>query len=173
MAIDSQTESSTRSRAGLPAAVVAAVLGVLYAALNFYWAAGGERWLDKYGSHLIGDAGAASFKAASAVLGVLFLVAVALGLQAVLMPFDASARTPVRWLAWVAAGLLALFGLGMTSIGLAVQFGIGNLAAADNPEVFRWHAFLWDPWYLVWGVVLMVALLQSGRAYVATGRKLI
>jgi len=42
---------------------------------------------------------------------------------------------------------------------------------ADDPRLYRWHAFLWDPWFLLLGVVLVVALMRSARAYVAaTGR---
>lgn len=166
------TPRPTRSRRGLPAAIVAAVLGLAYAALNAYWAAGGHRWLDEYGSHLIGRArpGDTTFRASSAVLAVLFVAVVVLVLAAVTVPFDSPARVPVRWLAWVGAGLVALYGFCMTVVGLAVQAGIGDVTSAD-PELFKWHAFFWDPWFLLWGVLMVVALLQSARAYVqATGR---
>jgi hypothetical protein len=168
------TTTTTRSRRGLPAAILAAVLGLGYAALNVYWAAGGHRWVDRYGSHLIGQAkqDGATFRMSSLVLAVLFLIAVILGIAAVVVPFDAPLRAPVRWLAWVAAGLISLYGVCMTAIGLAVQLQIAGVRA-DDPDLFRWHAFVWDPWFLLWGVLLVVALLQSARAYVETGRELL
>jgi hypothetical protein len=166
-----QTTPATRSRAGLPFAVLAAILGLAYAALNAYWAAGGDRWLDKYGSHLIGEVSdRTTFRTTSAVLAVLFVIAVVLGLAATTARFDSGSRRAIRWLAWVAAGLITLYGLSMTAIGLFVQFDVADLKTG-TPELYRWHAYLWDPWFLVWGLLMVAALLASARAYTtATGR---
>jgi hypothetical protein len=27
----------------------------------------------------------------------------------------------------------------------------------------RWHAFFWDPWFLLWGILLAAAALRYGR----------
>src|SRR5690242_15145049 len=87
------TTSATRSRAGLPFAVLAAILGLGYAALNAYWAAGGDRWLGRYGSHRTGQvADRTTFRTTSAILAVLFVAAVVLVLAATTMRFDSGAR---------------------------------------------------------------------------------
>jgi hypothetical protein len=162
--------TAARSRAGLPAAVLGAGLGLGYVALNLYWAAGGDRWLAEYGSHLIGRSDGDAFRVSSLVLAALLLAEVLLVIRAVTMPFDAPARPAVRWLAWVGAGLIALYGMALTAIGLYIQLDVGGVRT-DEPRLYRWHAFLWDPWFLLLGVVLVAALTRSARAYVAaTGR---
>ena len=162
--------TAARSRTGLPVAVLGAVLGLGYVALNLYWAAGGDRWLAEYGSHLIGRADGDAFRVSSLVLAALLLAEVLLVIRAVTMPFDAPARVVVRWLAWAGAGLIALYGLAMTAIGLYIQLDVAGVEAAD-PRLYKWHAFLWDPWFLLLGVALVTALVRSARAYVAaTGR---
>ena len=37
---------------------------------------------------------------------------------------------------------------------------IGTPANADH-RALAWHAYLWDPWFLVWGLLVTAALLRS------------
>ena len=46
---------------------------------------------------------------------------------------------------------------------LLVQADIVHASAHADQKALRWHAFLWDPWFLVWGVLLMAALALSRR----------
>ena len=59
------------------------------------------------------------------------------------------------------AAILTVYGLNLTAVGLLVQAGlIGTPANADH-HALAWHAYLWDPWLLVWGVLVTAALLRS------------
>lgn len=73
------------------------------------------------------------------------------------------AGTPgrARALAWVDGGVLTLYGLVYTVVGLLLQAGVIGMPAAPNRRAFAWHTFLWDPWFLVWGLLVVVALLRS------------
>jgi hypothetical protein len=47
------------------------------------------------------------------------------------------------------------------AVGLLVQAGlIGTPGGADH-RALAWHAYLWDPGFLVWGVLVTAALLRS------------
>ncbi len=37
---------------------------------------------------------------------------------------------------------------------------IGTPANADH-RALAWHAYLWDAWFLVWGLLVTAALLRS------------
>jgi hypothetical protein len=50
-----------------------------------------------------------------------------------------------------AAVVLVLYGGVLTLIGLLLQAEIVHASAHANHKSLRWHAFLWDPWFLVWG----------------------
>lgn len=159
------------TRRGRSIAIAAAVIGAPYIALNAYWAVGGEGLQTEYGSHLVGQAGTASFQVFSLVLVAVFSVAAASGVLATSVGMDSPFRAPLLWLAWLSAAWLSIYGLFVCLIGWAVQAGIRDLSADENPARYRWHAFLFDPWLLVWGLVLIAALTVSMRAYLATGRK--
>ena len=67
----------------------------------------------------------------------------------------------IRVLTWVEAVILTGYGLILTAAGLLVQTSlIGTPANADH-RALGWHAYLWDPWFLVWGVLVAAALLRS------------
>lgn len=67
----------------------------------------------------------------------------------------------MRGAAWLAAAVLVVYGGVLTLIGLLVQADIVHAAAHANHKALRWHAFLWDPWFLVWGLLLATALALS------------
>ena len=96
---------------------------------------------------------------------VLKLVASGLGLLAVLQPPWLGPRwcRIVRGAAWLAAGILLLYGGVLTLIGSLVQADVVHASAHANHKALRWHAFLWDPWFFVWGLFLARALALSRR----------
>ena len=55
--------------------------------------------------------------------------------------------TPYGWVL-VAVGALALTGV---------------LGEPADPTALRWHVLLWDPWFLLWGLLLVVAALSRRR----------
>lgn len=101
---------------------------------------------------------------------LLKLVAVVVGLLATAQPewLSQTRCRVVRRVAWLASGILVLYGGVLTVIGLLVQADIVHPSADADQKALRWHAFLWDPWFLVWGLLLAAALALSRRpAHVA------
>ena len=59
--------------------------------------------------------------------------------------------------------ILTGYGLVLTVAGLLVQTDVVRAAANADHRALRWHAYLWDPWFLVWGILVVVALMRSRR----------
>jgi hypothetical protein len=147
------------------AAQAACVVGLPYVAVSVYWGLGGSWLLDTVGGTLeeqgrAGSAGvvfavwaAAGLKAIAAILPLL-----ALG---VLAPSRPSWRRLLRVLAWVEAVILTLYGLVLTTAGLLVQSGVISPAANADHRALAWHAYLWDPWFLLWGLLVTTAMLRT------------
>ena len=47
------------------------------------------------------------------------------------------------------------------TIGLLVQAGVIGRSAHPDNRALEWHAYLWDPWFLIWGLLSVTALLRS------------
>jgi uncharacterized protein DUF3995 len=139
------------------AARVAFAVGLLYAVVSLYWALGGTWLLDTVGAPFDQKGGAGS-------LVLVVWVAVVLKLIGAVLPLLALRRLPwrrlVRVLAWVEAVVLTLYGLVWTLGGVLAEAGVAGSASHAQ----AWHAALWDPWFLVWGLLVTVALLRSRRA---------
>lgn len=151
------------------AARAAAAVGVLYAAVSAYWGLGGTAWLDTVGGAFQREAHSGSPGLVVVVwLTVLVKLAVAgLGVAAVDRGRRLSfgRRRRVRLAAWAAAVILSLYGGVLSIVGWLLQLGVIAAAAHANHRALRWHAFLWDPWFLVWGLLLVFALSRPpGRS---------
>ena len=152
--------ASSRPAAGSLAGRAAAVIGTPYALLNLYWAAGGTDLLSRYGSHVVGRAvpGDSAFRVTSAVIAVLMVVAIGSGLRAT----GTTGGTQLdRWAGWLSAGWLALYGGAMTFIGVTVPLALYGDTPGIDADLYRWHTLLWDPWFLIWGLVLAAGLSRS------------
>ena len=65
---------------------------------------------------------------------------------------------PLRLLAWVEGAVLTLYGFAFTLAGLLLQVGIFQRGRTADQRALVWHAYLWDPWFLVWGLLVIIAL---------------
>jgi len=66
------------------------------------------------------------------------------------------------------AALAALVtGLVLSVAGWLVRAGVITPGANADHRALAWHAYLWDPWFLVWGLLVAIALLRSRRRRVA------
>jgi hypothetical protein len=147
------------------AARAAALVGILFAAVSGYWGLGGRWLLDTVGGGL-----ESAGRSGSVVVGVLVWAAVAAKLVAVVLPILA-VRSPTgkgshlsaRPLAWVEAVVLTGYGAVLTVVGLLVQLGILPAGADADHRALAWHTYLWDPWFLAWGLLVTAALLASRR----------
>ncbi|MGY1804314.1 DUF3995 domain-containing protein [Blastococcus sp. SYSU D00922] len=149
-------------RIALPA-YGAAVLAGAYAVVSAYWAAGGTALLSTVGGGLeelarSGDAGAVA-------VGILTVVLKAIGaLLALALVRPWGRRLPARLLesaAGVAGAVLVLYGGGLVLVGALALTGWWG--APENVTALRWHVLVWDMWFLVWGVLLLVAAVRRRR----------
>lgn len=159
--------SAASSRLAWILACAAALVGALYAGVSAYWGVGGTALLDTIGGTLerAGRAHTAGVFVVLWITVVLKLVAVVVGLLAAAQPewLSQTRYRVVRRVAWLAAGILVVYGGVLTVIGLLVQADIVHASAHADQKALRWHAFLWDPWFLVWGLLLAAALALSRR----------
>ena len=135
---------------------------MLYAAVSAYWAVGGTGLLDTVGGSIARLARARNASVIIAVWGtaVLKLVAAGLPLAAVLGP--PGRRTEIaRVLAWIAALILTIYGAILTGVGLLVQADVVHSSPHPDWRALTWHAYLWDPWFLAWGLLIVIALVRS------------
>ena len=63
--------------------------------------------------------------------------------------------------ALLSGGVLTLYGGALVVVGAVALTGV--LGEPADPTALRWHVFLWDPWFLVWGLLLLVAALTRCR----------
>jgi Protein of unknown function (DUF3995)/NYN domain len=141
----------------MPAALAALGTGLAYAAISVYWGLGGTWLLDTVDGTLARSSGALAAVWAAAVVKA---VAAALPVCAVadLLP---SRRRLVRLLSWTEAVVLTGYGLVLSVAGWLVQAGVIRPGANADHRALAWHAYLWDPWFLVWGLLAAIALMRS------------
>jgi len=142
---------------------VAAGLGVLYASVSAYWAVGGTGLLDTIGGTLERDARAGGFVVEVGLWAVVILklVAAAVPVQATRDHRASGRRRVLRRVAGLEAAILTIYGLVLTSVGLLVQADVIAPSHRADQRALAWHAFLWDPWFLVWGGLVIGALVLS------------
>lgn len=151
---------------GLRLAQAACAAGLAYAAVSVYWAAGGTWLLNTVAGTLgqqgrAGDLGIIVAVWAAAVLK--FIGAIVPLAAAGVTPWQAAAarRRPMRVLAWAEAGILTIYGLVLCGAGWLAQSGVIAPPANADHRALAWHACLWDPWFLLWGVLVTAALVRS------------
>ncbi len=150
-------------------ALAGLVVGLAYAAISVYWAVGGRWLLNTVGISLSRPGQAGHLAALLAVWGAAGVKAVAavLPLLAIgVWPRTANGglRRLARVLTWIEAAILVGYGLVLTASGLLVQADVIKAAAHADRLALKWHAYLWDPWFLIWGIFVFLALWRSRQA---------
>ncbi len=138
-------------------------IGLLSALISAYWAAGGL-WLVNTIGGTLERAGRAHDPTLIALLWIavgLKLVAAYSGLPATSLSNNSRWRRPTRIVSWTAAVILSLYGAIYSGVGWLVQAGIVSGSGPSDQTALRWHAFFWDPWFLIWGLCLAAALCRS------------
>jgi len=148
-------------RPGSRWAWAAFVVGLAYALVSVAWGLGSTWALDTVGGDLEaeGRAGNPALELIVRISVVLKLTAAGLGL-AVVLPLTAPRRLVV-WAAWTAAVVLTIYGGTLTLSGLLVQSDIIHAGPDADHRALTWHAYLWDPWFLAWGLLLATSLWRS------------
>jgi hypothetical protein len=151
---------------GLRLAQAACGAGLAYAAVSVYWALGGTWLLDTVGGTLeqqgrTGNPGIIVAVCAAAVLKVIGAIVPLAAVGVTSGQATIARRRQVRALAWLEAAILTIYGLVLTAAGLLVQSGAIAPAASADHRALAWHAYLWDPWFLLWGALVTAALVRS------------
>ena len=147
---------------GMWAAYGAAVWAGIFAAISLYWALGGMIGIDTVGGELADLARSGGAKAELLAWGV--TVTKAAGVVFALALVRHWGRIfPRRLLlaaGWAGTALLVLYGGVLVGVELLVAVGIIDGASDMDYYAFYWHLALWDPYFLVWGVLLGIAVRQ-------------
>lgn len=156
-----------RRRGAGTAVVVAAALGLAHAAVSAYWALGGTGLLDTIGGSLE-RWGREREPALIAALWVIVAAKVVVALAAPVLAGFGAARLPAwmrsraaRLLGWIAAVVLVLYGGVLTVAGLLLEAGVLTSAPDADQTAIAWRAYLWDPWFFLWGTAFVVSLWLS------------
>jgi hypothetical protein len=147
-----------RRQLGLLVAAAALVVGLAYVAISAYWALGGTWLLATVSSSLV-----TAHRSATVAMAV--WTAVVLKTVGALLPLYVCRPVPpskwhgrLRLLAWAEGAVLTIYGFFFTLAGLLVQAGVIHQGGTADRRALVWHAYLWDPWFLVWGLLVVIAL---------------
>lgn len=148
--------------ASYAAAIVA--FAFAFAGVSFYWAAGGMAGVSTVGGSIerMAIARAPGFVTVLWVTAALKLVG---GVLALALTRPWARKLSRRWLlraAWGAAILLTLYGAVQTASVALVRVGVSPDPPVDS-TVLWWRLLLWEPWFLLWGVLLGLAARNAGR----------
>jgi hypothetical protein len=155
-----------RSAAGA-AATGAAVLAAGYAAVSAYWTAGGTALLDTVGGPVedLARSGGGVAVTVGVVTVLLKLAGAVLALALVRFP----GRRLLTLLAGGAGALLVLYGGANVLLGGLGLLGV--FGAPADPVALRWHVAVWDLWFLLWGLLLLAAVVLRRRDAGPVGRR--
>lgn len=143
----------------------AVVVAFAFAAVSLLWATGSTLGLDTLGGTVerLGRARDPALLSANAVALVLKVLGGVLAL-ALVQPWGRRLpRRPLLSLGWAGAAVLVVYGvLQVTSVALVAA----HVVVPDevlSARALRWRLLLWEPWFLVWGVLLAGATLRHQR----------
>jgi Protein of unknown function (DUF3995) len=154
---------------------VAAVLALASALVSLYWTAGGTALLDTVGG-AIEDLARERSPGSLALGGGTVLLkalagALALALAVARPPASALRRRVLLWANGAASAILCAWGGANVAVGALVLSGAITPATEVDRRALRWHVFVWDLWFLVWGVVLALAVVRARRALPAQAKR--
>ena len=163
-----RANSADRAR---PWFVGAAVAGVAHALPSLYWALGGTALVSTLG----GWAADWQREAPMQVM-VLLLLIFLLKLVGAFLPL-ANERgllpAPRLWrgLSWAGAGVLVAYGAVNVVAALATLAGVVEPEPTMDTSALVGHAFLWDPLFLLWGLLLATGLWRSRQPRTTGGTR--
>jgi len=98
---------------------------------------------------------------------VLKLVAGVLALALLHPPADAFRRRVLILANGVVSAILCVWGGVNVVVGALVLGGAVSPSGDIDRYALRWYVFLWDMWFLVWGVTLALAVAVARQTYVS------
>ncbi len=158
---DPTTDSVSRSPTGRRAAYAACAWAVVFGAISFYWAAGGRVGADTISAEVTRLPGIVL------VLWIVGFAKVVAALLALALVRDWGRAIPRRLLlisAWATGAGLILYGAVPIAVRGLMAIGVIDTPASMHGTLARWHLLLWDPWWLLGGLLFATAAWHYGRA---------
>lgn len=143
-----------------------AVCAFLFALTSFYWGFGGTFALDTVGREAVErvEAGDVGIYLAVWLAG---FVKLAGGLLALALVQPWGRRYLRHWMlmlaGWGGSAVLILYGGAQIGIQLMVRAGVLVPPGEMDWRGFYGHLYLWDPWFVVWGILMGITALHYGR----------
>jgi uncharacterized protein DUF3995 len=141
------------------AGYAAAAWAFLFAATSFYWALGGRLGVETIGEAITGPA-LAGDTTILAIVWITGLLKVAAGVVALALVRPWGRRIP-RWAlllaGWGASALFLVYGAANLIQDTLIVAGAIPTPAGLGAVAAHWHLFLWDPWWLLGGVLFALA----------------
>lgn len=145
----------------MPLFAAAAIVGLVHAVASLYWAVGGDLLLETVGQFAV-DTRRSGDPAVTLMLWVIGLLKVAGALVPWLDHRHPPAHRWVRVVSWLGVAVMMLWG-GAGTVGAWIALA-GRTASTANPAVLG-HAFLWDPLFVAWALLLAGGLIVSRQAW--------
>lgn len=137
--------------------------GLVHAGFSAYWAFGGQWLLETVGSWAV-DWTRNEPTAAAVALSVIALIKLTGAIVPLLTQSEGAAlRAARRAASWTAAVVLVAYGL-VNIVGASLA--LGGAVKIDGPKdeaALYGHALLWDPLFLLWGLLLAGGLWTVRR----------
>ncbi len=166
MSTESQKSNHPASRAHASRPWIpytAAAWAVVFAIVSFYWASGGTIGIGTLARSIqqLGRERSPSFVAEVWATGVLKLVAAAIAL-ALIRPWGKRiAPRLLRILIWGTGVTLLLYGGSNLIQDVLIVAGVIDVPKSMGPEAVRWYLFLWEPWWILGGVLFLATAWQT------------
>src|SRR5499427_6441294 len=159
--------------AGTVAAYAAAIIAFAYALMSLYWALGGHALVSTIGGYV------EQLSRRGGALPVLIALAATLakvagGLLALALVRPWGRMIPRGWLLSGSAGasaLLVAYGGSTVLLGALVLSDVIHPAGGVDRTALRWHVEVWDLWFLVWGILLALAIVGYWRRTATRARR--
>lgn len=164
-------------RAGAPASrwmpawswpgYAAAAVAFAFAAVSFYWGAGGMAGVSTLGGR-IEDLALARDPVFMKLVWVTGVLKFAGGMLALALVQPWGRRFPRRLLllaAWSGAALLTVYGVVQITSVAAVALGVITPSQPVPSTVLWWRLLLWEPWFIFWGILLGLTTAWIARKH--------
>ena len=147
-------------------ALVAAVLAWASAVVSVYWGLGGRWLIDTVGGAIerLADRGGAGPALLALGAAAAKVVAGLIALMLCVRPRTPKERRIVLSLNRLVAWVLTLYGLVQVTVGSLVLTGGIHASATTDEHALRWHVFVWDLWFLLWGLAVLRAVKRYKRS---------